>query len=364
MISEDKYSLAKDLSKREVAALLWLKRSMDQCGGQGSSMGYSRIKKPISGWFPAYPETTGYLLPTLWNYYDRVDEKWILDYVLSAAEWLLTLQFDSGAFPGGLEGSKKASVFNSAMILLGLSETFCRTHDERYGAVVGKTLDWLLSTQNSQGGWQDGHYYQYYDPSYYTRVIWAILLAANRISYDDVRSDMMKQLEHYSGRFLSNGMISHCGFTPTEQPFSHSLTYAIRGFLESSVILGHDEILSKTKESTMRLLDVYQIDGRIAGSYDKNWQGDLSFTCVPGNFQIVGLLLRWYQITGDPVFLEYALQIMEYTRSFQDLNPKRINTYGSFPGSQPIWQKYMRFIRPNWAVKFFLDATMQLKTLE
>ncbi|MEZ5058297.1 MAG: hypothetical protein R2879_14780 [Saprospiraceae bacterium] len=46
----------------------WLRESMDINQGQGSSAYFSRFRHPIKGWSPAYPETTGYLIPTLLTY--------------------------------------------------------------------------------------------------------------------------------------------------------------------------------------------------------------------------------------------------------------------------------------------------------
>ena len=46
------------------ATMQWLCRAQDRCGGLGVSAGYSFI----DGWYPPYPETTGYLIPTFYEY--------------------------------------------------------------------------------------------------------------------------------------------------------------------------------------------------------------------------------------------------------------------------------------------------------
>ena len=46
------------------ATMEWICRAHEQCGGKGVSLGFSLLR----GWFPPYPETTGYIIPTLFDY--------------------------------------------------------------------------------------------------------------------------------------------------------------------------------------------------------------------------------------------------------------------------------------------------------
>src|SRR5512134_3377654 len=46
------------------AAIQWICRAHDRCHGQGVSLGFSLLH----GWLPPYPETTGYIIPTLFDY--------------------------------------------------------------------------------------------------------------------------------------------------------------------------------------------------------------------------------------------------------------------------------------------------------
>ena len=49
----------------------WLLKSFEVTGDGGSSAYYALG----SGWQSSYPETTGYLIPTLYDYYDRTQDK-------------------------------------------------------------------------------------------------------------------------------------------------------------------------------------------------------------------------------------------------------------------------------------------------
>src|SRR5437660_12878717 len=46
------------------ATMGWLCRAQDRGGGGGVSAGYSLLR----GWLPPYPETTGYIIPTFFDY--------------------------------------------------------------------------------------------------------------------------------------------------------------------------------------------------------------------------------------------------------------------------------------------------------
>ena len=106
-----------DWEYRTNAALTWLRRSIEVTGGQGSSHSWS----PLFGWQKAYPETTGYLIETLLDYAELKQDDSLRELSLQCANWLVSTQLPSGAFPGLLAGSKEPSVFNTAMILFGLA---------------------------------------------------------------------------------------------------------------------------------------------------------------------------------------------------------------------------------------------------
>src|SRR6185436_6062964 len=46
------------------ATMAWLCKAQDSVEGGGVSAGYS----VIDGWLPPYPETTGYIIPTFYDY--------------------------------------------------------------------------------------------------------------------------------------------------------------------------------------------------------------------------------------------------------------------------------------------------------
>src|SRR5574340_1718275 len=61
----------RDLTPHLDAAMRWLVRAHDAAGGGGVAHSYLVAWHPglrRRGWLPPYPETTGYIIPTLFDY--------------------------------------------------------------------------------------------------------------------------------------------------------------------------------------------------------------------------------------------------------------------------------------------------------
>lgn len=75
----------------------WLMRSIVK-NYQGSCAHFS----PILGWFRVYPETTGYLIPTLLKLESWVAGSSCGEAAVQLGQWLLKIQLDNGAWQAGL----------------------------------------------------------------------------------------------------------------------------------------------------------------------------------------------------------------------------------------------------------------------
>lgn len=317
------------------AALAWLRRSIEATGGQGSAHSYS----PLFGWAKAYPETTGYLIPTLLRYAYLLHDDSLRDLAHSCRDWLLRIQLPNGAWAGGVAGGTKPSVFNTAMILWG-------------GAGAGA---WLLSELSPDGAWRNGAYVPGFVPSYYTYAVWSLLETGARQGLAEVPERMRTALHFYARRFRPDGTVTDWGLKPGEWAFTHTIAYTLQGFLESALLLGEEEILDKTLHAAERLLVEFERTNRIAGRYRPGWRGDYSFTCPVGNAQLSIFFRRVGEITGLEKFDRAADVFLSESLRFQSFG-KNPNTHGALPGSAPFWGPYLRGRYPNWGVKFLLDA--------
>ena len=79
----------------------------------------------------------------------KVNPQEFFDYIKSEADWLLTIQMESGAI--GLTPAKDRIVpYFSHIVALGLAKAYQLIGDERYIAAVRKWIDWYSAHQNKQ----------------------------------------------------------------------------------------------------------------------------------------------------------------------------------------------------------------------
>lgn len=341
MANLSEWSQAQGIAQTD-AALQWIKQSFEACDNGGSAHSWH----PLRGWSKAYPETSGYLIETLLRYAQLKQDDSLRMLALKCARWLDGIQLPSGAFPGLLEGHKQPSVFNTSQIL------FAAPHLN--GA--DRALEWLLSSLDSDGAWRQAAFVPGFVPSYYTRAIWGVLQANESIKHPDVEALMRKALDFYARRFMPNNAIAAWGFRPQAPAFTHTIAYTLEGFWESAGILGAEEITRKTLATVDQLLAVRKAaGGRTAGRYSEHWEGDYSFRCITGNFQLSQLCYKIWQQTSEPAYLEASDAFLLEVLHFQNKSQNK-NRFGAFPGSVPFWGAYLPFRYPNWTQKFFLDA--------
>lgn len=337
------------------AALAWLRRCIAATGGKGAAHSYS----PIWGWSKAYPETTGYLIPTLLRYAEIKQDDSLRQLAQQCQYWLCPLQLPGGAFPGGLLGNTQPSVFNTAMILFGLSipvkKILAEENKSKEFKASDSALNWLLETLDADGAWRQAAYVPGFIPSYYSYAVWRVLQSGQALNRPGMEEKMRQALHFYARRFQPDGTVMDWGFRPGQRAFTHTIAYTLQGFLESALVLGEAEILEKCIFASAELLREYKRAGRLAGRYSAGWKGDYSFTCPTGNAQLSLLYYRLWETTGQKEYQTAAHCFFQEAARYQNLGD-RPDTYGALPGSAPFWGPYLRFRYPNWGGKFFLDA--------
>lgn len=186
----------REMSMRESAemAIDWLLLAGTVSRGKGIAGLYS----PRYGWSEAYPETTGYIIPTLLNsiaaYDYRAEE--IRKLCMECGEWLLGIQRPDGSF--GSFGSElpgsEPFVFDTGQILFGFAALFQETGDTRYLDALSRAANWLVSVQGKDGSWS-AHTFDGVAHTFDTRVSWALLVAAEISGIPAHASAARKNLE-------------------------------------------------------------------------------------------------------------------------------------------------------------------------
>lgn len=346
-------------------AVNWLYASQDATDTGGSAACYNLIL----GWESPYPETSGYIVPTLYNIADRYDRTEAADRATRMAEWLLTVQLPSGAFPAGKHSTESnrsydPSVFNTGQILRGLTRAYKETGDKRYRESVRSAIEWLSDIQHDDGSWRV-HDYNRLSHSYSSRISWPVLEAVHEFDFNFGTDIASKNIRWVINQQTTNGWFTKCAFERGDDPFLHTIAYTIRGLLESSVYL-QGELAAECKQSAITAADTLRKKqkqgGILRGEYNSDWEANWRYYCLTGNAQMA---IVWARIQELHPRFDYTPIIKETVEFLQRqqicIGPEPI--LGGVCGSAPVWGSYMYFRYPNWACKFFVDALLKRKQL-
>ncbi|MCB0572497.1 MAG: hypothetical protein KDC66_22165 [Phaeodactylibacter sp.] len=339
--------------------LNWLKRSITVHGGFGSAAFY----QPLKGWSAPYPETTGYIIETLWDYYHLSGDEMLKRQAITCTDWLCNIQREDGSWNGGVNGSLPPIVFDTGMILFGLARSFSEAGDERYLGALRLAAAWLLRLLDDDGCWRKASFRQGFSPSYYSRAIWAIAQAKDWLDDEKAVAGQLRQaLAFYAKRIRADHTVTGWGFEPTGPAFTHTIAYTLRGFLEASALLTEGNLLEPMEGAARQLMRSFEKKGRLAGSYDENWQGDFSYTCLTGNAQLSAFFARLSMFTQNEIYLQFARRLFG-TIAHLPCRLPHPGLRGAVAGPRPLWGKYHPWQFPNWAAKFYLDAAKETGSL-
>lgn len=349
-----------ELSRRARAALDWLVRSERPEGGSAA------YYVPLLGWSAPYPETTGYIVPTLYDGARRFSDDRYERAAERMARWLLTLQDPEGWFPTGTwrpGRSLEPSVFNTAQIVFGLLAAFRETRDDRFARASARAVSWLQGELDESGRWTRWSYREGHVPSYYAHVCWPMAEHWREFGGVELCSDIRRALDAILRERRDDGTFAHWAFEPGRPAFTHTIGYTLQGLYEAGRILGTTgQHVEAAADSLARLMRIYEIRKRLAGAYHDGWEPVGSFICLTGHAQIASAWLHLFQDEGDPRFLNAGLRALQEVAEHQKLGGSA-GRRGAVAGSVPFWGAYMRGRYPNWAAKFFVDGLLRAEKL-
>ena len=346
--------------RRAEAALDWLARSQDATCSGGSAASYT----PLWGWSHAYPETTGYLVPTLWRGADTFRNPDLATRAERAARWLLTQQQAEGWFPAGAPGRRSAlkpSAFNSAQVLTGLTEAFRRTQDDCFLAAARRTAAWLVATQDADGRWSRDCYTPGYATSYDAHLCGPLAEFARMAADGNAEAAARRGLDAVLSDRRPDGSFARWSFSPGRPAFTHTIGYTLAGLLQAARLLDAWEPYGEAAAATAGiLLSKAEVRHQLAGAYGAGWRPITWYRCLTGHCQIAAVWIELYHRTGDARLLNAAAKRITEVGDTQHLRHPGAGLRGAIAGSAPLIGSYMRLRYPNWAAKFFVDAALDL----
>jgi uncharacterized protein YyaL (SSP411 family) len=360
----------KDLDVHGLAALAWLERAQDASPDDGISRGYGiRFTSDfeVRGWQASYPETTGYIIPTLLaasRHFGRSD---LLERARRAAAWESRLQLADGAVVGGLIGQNAGpAAFNTGQVIFGWLAAGEAFDDQTFLDSASRAGRYLVRTLDADGLWRtaasamaDGRW-----TLYNARTAWALAAAADRLAQPDFADAARQNLDAVTSAQHDNGWFPECCLNDAERPLLHTLAYTIRGLVESGWLLSDERYVAAGTRAAAVLAGLVDDDGWLPGRFDREWHGAVSWACLTGLAQMANVWLRLYSVSGEDHWLGPAEKVMTFLRSTHDLDATEDGIRGGIRGSQPIGGAYGPYQVLSWATKFFLDAVVRTRCLE
>jgi hypothetical protein len=326
----------------------------------------------LTGYSESYPEVTGYIIPTLYDFARTSGDKKVVVAAQRATQWLLSLQMPTGALPAGLhcglQGSEaQPSVFNTGQILQGLVRAHMETNRPEILQAAVAAGDWLVSMQQSDGSWSGPAAYQHAPHTYYSMVAWA-LAELSKCALDCHALDCHRERSRYYGLAAEKNLdwvLSH--FRPSgwidginlqgHPNYLHFIAYALQGALECGILRRRDDAVEAVAKSSWVLLRKFETNKFLPGSFDADFKNGQHFTCLTGNAQMSCVWLRLFEVTDDLRYLNAALKMNEMLKQ---LIPARgpQGICGGVSGSYPTWGRYQPLRYISWGSKFFADALL------
>jgi len=328
--------------------------------------GYARDYSFINGWASSYPETTGYIIPTLIVAAHRCNRPDLQQSAKKALDWLVSIQLENGAFQGGKIDSLPVVpvTFNTGQILLGLAaglEEFGPTYLDS----TVKAADWLCETIDDDGCWR-----QFPTPfaangekAYETHVAWGLMEAAKATGQEKYLVCALKNVDWALTKQQGNGWFSDCCLEDPQAPLTHTIGYVLRGVVEAYLHSKEQKYLDAAMLTAKPLAELLLNDAFLPGRLNSDWTGAVKWSCITGSVQIAACLLLLNEVSANETFVQAAKNANMFARKTIKISQGQAYS-GGVQGSYPVDGGYGHYQQLNWAAKFFIDAQLMELAVE
>lgn len=348
------------------AHLEWIALAQDESATKDG--GVARHFSLLDGWGASYPETTGYIVPTLLECSRRFGDGELEARAGRMLDWLVSIQLPDGAFQGGMvnQAPVRPVTFNTGQILLGLAAGAAHFDSQTYADAMARAADWLARTQDADGAWRSAPspFAGPGDKVYDTHVAWGLLEAARVTGEESWAAAAFANLDWALSYQRANGWFASCCLNDPARPLTHTIGYVLRGIIEGHLYAGDPKYLAPVLRSADALLAAQRADGALPGRLAEDWSPAAGWTCLTGNVQISAV---WMMLAGLRYDEEGEVTGSDYVAAARQANAMVRRTLrleappgvaGGVKGSFPVDGDYGRFELLNWAAKFAIDANL------
>jgi hypothetical protein len=345
----------------------WLLQAQDATPDGGVSTGYAVGR----GWLKSYPETTGYIMPTLLRHHELFGGDELVDRVHRMARWEVDVQWDEGGIPGSWRTPAETPVvFNTGQVLMGWAAWIRRENNPEIRDAAARAAAWTIGCMAP-----DGHFEGGVSPasahgrlSHNAMVSWGLVELGQALGDDAVVAAGVRSAEHYASTVDEDAWPAAAGIDEWEKdkPLTHAVGYTIQGILETGLLADRPDLVDVAIRMLRAAVTTMDPDsGFVPGRIHRAWRTGPGWACLTGTAQIAGCILRLVLDGRETDLRPHAERMVDHVVSTQLDRPVHgappFGVRGSFPFR---FDGYCRATFVNWAAKFHLDTLHQLHELE
>lgn len=349
------------------AALAWLLESQRRTGCGGFAAGYCFNH----GWLPPYPETTGYIIETLWDARRRLAGRHELEAsAIAAADWEIDIQMEDGAVQAGYygtdpenfwKGDRVPAAFNTGQVMLGWNRSFQETGSARFLEAAIRAGHHLAGCIDDDGVFRRGLSPGPTNPTraYYTRVAHALAWTGRLGDEPRFVERARRHLDWAATQERDDGWFVNANFHIDEPPLTHTLAYTAEGLLDAGLLLDEPHYVDASARLSRGAMTACERRGFfLPATFGPGWKSADTYACLTGNAQFAALWLRHGMAEGDLPLINAGLKMIDMLKGVHALDNPCPGIRGGIAGAWPIDGGYSIFRYLNWATKFFVDALM------
>jgi hypothetical protein len=351
-----------EVLQRARAAVDWLLTAQNATPDHGISLGYFPCDEG-SPWRPSYPETSGYIIPSLLRYGEVCEDRSICESALKIAEWETQIQMESGAVQAGpvcVATQQVPAIFNTGMVLEGWGAAYRFNHAERFLRSARRAADFIVADMNDDGHLQTHGPFVAPHPIKTYNVLCAVGLYQHGQDTGErlYKEAAIRITEAAISKQQRNGWFANNCLTDSNRPLLHTIGYALQGILEVGILADRPDFVEATRRGTDPLLERIGPAGFLHGRYYADWEPAGFSSCLTGSAQLAVVCYRLFEYTGEKLYRLAADRILNFLKALQTLDSGDPCIDGAIAGSFPLLGSYMSGGYPNWATRFFLDGLM------
>ncbi len=346
------------------ATLAWLEQAHAATGGHGVARSFvlrRHHRYGITGWLPAYPETTGYIIPTFYDAARQLGRPQLAAQATAMAAWEASIQLADGAVRGGTVADPESpAVFNTGQVLFGWVAAFEETKEERFREAARRAAGWLVDHLDEDGCWRRGasQFAAAGGHVYNARAAWGLARFAELAGDGAARAAAARAAVFACRHQQDNGWYADNCLSDPERPLTHTIAYAAQGVLEIGLLQREERFIAAARKTAQGALAALRDDGFLPGRLDRDWRAAVDWSCVTGQAQMALVWDRLARLDGHREFAAAAERSLAFALSTQDLDSADPGIRGGVSGSFPIWGGYGSYEYLNWAAKFLADALL------